>query len=135
MIHDEHPHESIPHRKQIRNHNIRQIHQPTPTQTLHRPSRNQHRHINGRSTQRTSNEEDVNSKEKHWLAAPDITYFAPDRRRGRVGENVGGTYPDVACVGVEVLGDGGEGGGDDCYVKGGEEGGALSYISVYSFAI
>lgn len=48
--------------------------------------------------------------------APDIAYFAPDRRRGPVGENVGGAHPDVACVCVEVLGYGGEGGGDDGYV-------------------
>jgi hypothetical protein len=104
---------SIPHRKQVRNHNIRQVQQTPPTQTLHGPSRNQHRHTDGRGTQRTPDKKDGNSNQEHGLTAPDLAYFAPYRGRGPFGENVGGTHPDVAGICVEVLGDGGEGGGDD----------------------
>lgn len=85
----------LPHTKKVANADICQDEQPATSNSLNRPSSNEHFDARAQSRDQRSNEEDRIDQQEYRFATPNITDFAPDWRCRSCCQKIRGSDPGV----------------------------------------
>jgi hypothetical protein len=98
-------------RDYVRNNDHGQVGDAASANTRHPAEEVEHGRILAETTQQVRHSETRNGREIHRLAAKDVGEAAVEHLESGVGEQGRGSRPGDGVLGVEVGGDGGEGGG------------------------
>jgi hypothetical protein len=103
-----------PHREQISNRDTNQRNQPTSSQPLDSPSRDEHSYARRECTNQTSHKEDHIRSHQDGLPPKDIRNLGPHGCRSSRSEKICRANPGISCRRVKMLCDGRQRRRDNC---------------------
>ncbi|KAL2359084.1 hypothetical protein RJZ56_008082 [Blastomyces dermatitidis] len=92
------------------------LHEPSRSNSQQRPCSDEHRHVDAQDSYKARHSKHKHCDEDEGFSAPDVATFDPYGSSRRAREQVGAADPCVARCGVQVVGDGGYCGRNDCLV-------------------